>query len=62
MIIYYNEILIGAKKRISLDLKAEIPGIYTAPPSSAYLYYDEANVVWQKGERIEVSYENENFE
>lgn len=55
LIIYYNEVSAREEQRFLLDLKAEICGNYTAPPSSAYLYYDEADIVWQKGSEIEVS-------
>jgi len=61
LIIYFNEISALGKKKIVLDLKADIPGKYKAPPSKAYLYYDEENVIWQRGERIEVNYNDENF-
>lgn len=62
LIIYFNEISALDEKKVVLDLKAEIPGQYTAPPSKAYLYYDEENVIWQRGEKIEVKYKEENFE
>jgi hypothetical protein len=62
LVIYYNEILAGDVKKMSLDLKADVLGKYTAPPSSAYLYYDEENIIWQKGDHIEVIYNEENFE
>lgn len=62
LIIYFNEISGLEEKKIVLDLKADIPGQYTAPPSKAYLYYDEENVIWQRGEKIVVKYKDENFE
>ena len=42
-------------KTIQLDLKADIPGKYEAPASSAYLYYANDAVVWDKPERVEIN-------
>ncbi len=42
------------KRHIKLDLKAEIPGTYTAPASSAYLYYTNEFKTWQEGTYVTV--------
>jgi TonB-dependent SusC/RagA subfamily outer membrane receptor len=39
-------------KNINIDLKAEVPGIYTAPASSAYLYYCNEHRYWTDGVRV----------
>ncbi len=41
-------------KKINLDLKADLPGMYTAAPSSAYLYYDNEERFWTMSESIAV--------
>jgi hypothetical protein len=43
---YYRSLAPAAQKQINLDLKAEIPGQYEAPASSAYLYYTAENKHW----------------
>ena len=37
--LYYRCMQPSAVKEINFDLKAEVPGVYEAPASSAYLYY-----------------------
>lgn len=44
--IYYRGLGPSAVKEINLDLKAEIPGTYDAPASSAYLYYTNEFKTW----------------
>jgi uncharacterized protein YfaS (alpha-2-macroglobulin family) len=43
---YYRSLAPNAEKQINLDLKAEIPGEYNAPASSAYLYYTNELKSW----------------
>ncbi len=43
---YYRDLAPNEQKQINLDLKAEIPGEFAAPASSAYLYYTNENKVW----------------
>jgi len=52
IIFYYTEFAPKAEKMINLDLKAEIPGTYLAPASSAYLYYTNEYKDWEQGEMI----------
>ncbi|MCD4794294.1 MAG: TonB-dependent receptor plug domain-containing protein [Bacteroidales bacterium] len=52
VIFYYTEFAPKAEKIINLDLKAEIPGTYLAPASSAYLYYTNEYKDWKQGETI----------
>lgn len=43
---YYRDLAPNEQKQINLDLKAEIPGEYDAPASSAYLYYTSEHKAW----------------
>jgi len=52
--IYYRCMAPSAVKQINLDLKAEIPGVYDAPASSAYLYYTNEFKSWNRAERITI--------
>ena len=38
----------GERKEIGLDLKADIPGVYEAPASVAYVYYTNEEMRWAK--------------
>lgn len=49
---YYRALAPGAQKQINFDLKAEVPGEFEAPASSAYLYYTAEKKDWKKSERI----------
>ena len=44
--VYYRGLDAKAVKEINLDLKAEMPGEYDAPASSAYLYYTNEFKTW----------------
>jgi hypothetical protein len=52
--IYYRCMAPSLKKEINLDLKAEIPGEYEAPASSAYLYYTNELKTWCGLEKITI--------
>lgn len=54
-IFYFREIDAEEIKTISLDLKADIPGIYEAPASVAYLYYTNEFQNWSKPERLVIN-------
>jgi len=43
---YYRDLAPNEQKQINLDLKAEFPGEYDAPASSAYLYYTSEHKDW----------------
>jgi hypothetical protein len=55
VVCYYRDLAPNETKQINLDLKAEIPGSYEAPASSAYLYYTNENKVWKGLERVTVN-------
>ncbi len=46
VIVYFRALPPKAVKEIALDLVANVPGSYTAPASSAYLYYTAEQKVW----------------
>lgn len=52
--IYYRCMAPNAVKEINLDLKAEMPGEYDAPASSAYLYYTNEYKTWSGLDRIKI--------
>lgn len=55
VVFYYTSMEANAENVVSLDLKAEVPGNYQAPASSAYLYYTDEFKDWEKGTTISVS-------
>lgn len=61
LVVYYNEMAAKEDRTVALDLKADVPGIYTAPPSCAYLYYDEENIIWQKGAKVLVHWDKKDL-
>lgn len=52
--VYYRGLGPKAVKPINLDLKAEIPGEYGAPASSAYLYYTNEFKTWTPLEKVTI--------
>ncbi len=55
VVFYFRELAPLAVHHIYLDLKAEVPGIYEAPASTAYLYYTNEHKDWAGGEHIEIT-------
>ena len=54
LILYYRDMAPHETNTVKLDLKTEIPGIFQAPASSAYLYYTNEHKYWTYGEQIRV--------
>jgi alpha-2-macroglobulin-like protein len=54
LVLYYREMAPNGTNTVHLDLKAEIPGNYTAQASSAYLYYTSEDKYWTKGSTIDI--------
>lgn len=54
VVCYYRQMKPGERREINLDLKADIPGTYTAPASSAYLYYTAEHKDWVGTPAIEI--------
>ncbi|MBL4650395.1 MAG: hypothetical protein JKY03_11755, partial [Aureispira sp.] len=55
LILYYRELDGQETKRLSLDLKTEVPGHYTAPANTTYLYYGEEHKYWSEGKKIQIN-------
>ena len=55
LVFYFRELGPSATKEINLDLKADIPGKYSAAASSAWLYYANEEVSWSKPEAVRIS-------
>ena len=54
IIFHYREMQADEVKVIDLDLKADIPGKYEAPASSAYLYYTNEYKYWAQPLKVEI--------
>src|ERR1051326_4444256 len=54
VVFYFRSMAPNEKKEINLDLKAEMPGEYDAPASSAYLYYTNEYKCWSGVDRITI--------
>ena len=52
--VYYRGLGPNAVKEINLDLKAEMPGEYDAPASSAYLYYTNEFKTWSAVDKVTI--------
>jgi len=52
--VYYRCMAPNSVKEINLDLKAEMPGEYDAPASSAYLYYTNEFKSWSAAAHITI--------
>ena len=52
--VYYRGMDAKAVKEINLDLKAEMPGEYDAPASSAYLYYTNEFKTWSGVNKVTI--------
>ncbi len=54
VVFHYEQMKASEVKVIHLDLKADIPGDYEAPASTAFLYYTNEHKVWTMPERMTV--------
>lgn len=52
LVLYYRGMGPKEERVINLDLKADIPGEYEAPASSAYLYYTNEFKTWDAGGKV----------
>ncbi len=55
LVAYYRQMKPNEQRIIKLDLKAEVPGSYLAPASSAYLYYTNEFKDWEAGSAVEIN-------
>lgn len=46
VILYFRDMKPAEVKKIAIDLVATVPGTYTGPASSAYLYYNDTDKSW----------------
>ena len=46
VILYFRDLKPGEVKKLAIDLVASVPGAYTGPASSAYLYYNDSDKTW----------------
>lgn len=56
--VYYRGMAPKAAKEINLDLKAEMPGVYEAPASTAYLYYMNEFKTWTATDKVTITKTN----
>ncbi len=54
VILYFRSLAPNAEIDIDIELKAEVPGTYTAPASRAYLYYTDEHKHWVAPEKVTV--------
>jgi len=52
--LYWDGIAAGEVHDIDLDLVAEVPGVFTAPASSAFPYYDDSYKAWTAGATVRI--------
>lgn len=55
VVLHYEQMTPNQSKTVHLDLKADVPGSYEAPASSAFLYYTNENKVWAQPERLVIN-------
>ncbi len=54
LVLYFRQMDARETRKISIDLKAQVPGQYLGMASSAYLYYDNGNKNWNNGLHVEI--------
>jgi hypothetical protein len=54
VVFYYRQMRPEEVRVINLDLKADIPGNYESPASTAYLYYTNELKSWVGGNKVEI--------
>jgi uncharacterized protein YfaS (alpha-2-macroglobulin family) len=54
LVIYLSKLNPSENKKINITLKAEIAGIFQAPASTSYLYYDRENKVYNDGLKVNI--------
>jgi hypothetical protein len=55
VVLHYESLSPGEIREINLDLKADIPGEYEAPASTAFLYYTQEHRVWSKPDALTIN-------
>jgi hypothetical protein len=54
VILYFRDMAPEQTVDVGLDLVADVPGSYTGPASSAYLYYGNDRKTWVEGVKVEI--------
>lgn len=54
LVLHYEAMPALAVRKIHLDLKADIPGQYESPASSAFLYYEHHQKDWAAAEKVTI--------
>lgn len=55
IVFHYEQLEPNQTKIVHLDLKADVPGSYEAPASSAFLYYTNEHKIWTMPERMVIN-------
>lgn len=55
VVFHYEQLTPNQTKIVHLDLKADVPGGYEAPASSAFLYYTNEHKVWTMPESVVIN-------
>ncbi len=55
VVFHYEQLKANESKIVHLDLKADIPGDYEAPASSAFLYYTNEHKVWATPQKMTIN-------
>jgi uncharacterized protein YfaS (alpha-2-macroglobulin family) len=56
VIVYFRALAPSASLEVPLDLIATVPGSYTAPASTAYLYYTDEHKVWVEPLKVDITH------
>lgn len=55
VILYFRDMKPGEVKKLGIDLVASVPGTYSGPASSAYLYYNDTDKTWTSPLNINIT-------
>ncbi|CAN5161716.1 hypothetical protein BH11PSE11_BH11PSE11_17690 [soil metagenome] len=55
VILYFRDLKPGEVKKLGIDLVASVPGTYTGPASSAYLYYNDTDKSWVAPLKVKIA-------
>ena len=55
VILYFRDLKPAEVKKLSIDLVATVPGSYTGPASSTYLYYNDSHKTWVAPLALEIT-------
>jgi hypothetical protein len=54
VILYFREMAPNASVTVPVELQATVPGEYTSPASSAYLYYNDEHRTWVEPVKVQI--------